>query len=175
MSRLFHLGFADRFSGATRRTGVTVRKLASGAAVALVLAANAAPASAAAMGSGSFILRLTVPVSCRVSYTAGGAAAVSSTGGAAADEPGGAVDLGQIGEYCNDGSGYSVVVDYSPGTLKGAVLQLGGDRVVLDGSGEATISQSQEARIRQRELVAIPGANGFDSPELQFNIKPTPI
>lgn len=172
MSRLFHSGLVDRISGGLRRTGVSVRKLASGAAVVLVFAANAAPASAAAMGTGSFILRLTVPVACRVSYTAGGAATL--IGGDAA-APAGAVDLGQIGEFCNDGAGYSVVVDYAPGTLRGAVLQLGSDRVVLDGSGEATISQSQEARIRQRELVATPGANGFDSPELQFNIKPTPI
>jgi hypothetical protein len=47
--------------------------------------------------------------------------------------------------------------------------------VVLDGSGEATISQSQEARIRQRELVATPGANGFDSPELSFQIHPSAV
>ena len=169
MSRLFQTGFAGRLSRAKLGTGATVRKLMTAAAVATVFAANAAPAAAAAMG-GSFVLRLTVPVACRVSYTAGGAAAVGVTGGAANDQAG-AFDLGQIGEYCNDGAGYSVVVDYAPGTLKGAVLQLGSDRVVLDGSGEATISQSQEARIRQRELLATPGANGFDSPELSFQIK----
>lgn len=175
MSRQFHFSIADRCAGVTRNAAVAARKLASAAAIALVFAANAAPASAAATGVGSYTLRLIVPVSCRVSYTAGGAAAVGSTGGAAGVDTSGPVDLGQIGEYCNDGSGYAVVVDYAPGTLKGAVLQLGSDRVVLDGSGEATISQSQEARIRQRELVATPGANGFDSPDLQFNIKPTPV
>ena len=131
-----------------------------------MFAASAAPAWATAQASatGSFQLRLVVPMLCRVSFTAGG--------GVAADAAR-AVDLGKLGEFCNDGAGYSVVVNYAPGTLRGAVLQLGTDRVVLDGSGQAVISQSTEARIRTRELVATPGANGFDSPELSFQIRPT--
>jgi hypothetical protein len=144
----------------------TLRRVTAGAAIAAILTASAAPAWATATGSatGSFELRVRVPVLCRVSYTAGG----GTVGGA-----NGAVDLGQIGEFCNDGAGYSVVVDYAPGTLRGAVLQLGTDRVVLDGSGKAVISQSPGARIRTRELVATPGANGFDSPALSFQIQPT--
>ena len=64
-----------------------------------------------------------------------------------------------------------VIVD-APGTLRGAALQLGADRVVLDGSGEAVISQSPGARIRKRELLATPGAHGFDTPALSFQIHP---
>jgi len=152
---------------ATRSNARAMRRRASAcAAIAAILAASAAPAWATATGSatGSFELRVRVPMLCRVSYTAGGAAA---------DGANGAVDLGQIGEFCNDGAGYSVVVDYAPGTLRGAVLQLGTDRVVLDGSGKAVISQSPGARIRSRELIATPGANGFDSPALSFQIQPT--
>jgi len=161
MSAPLRSGFATARSNAENRA--TLRKAIAGAAIAALFAASAAPAWATATsgGTASFLLRLTVPMLCRVSYTAGGGASGAN----------GAVDLGKIGEYCNDGAGYSVVVDYAPGTLRGAVLQLGNDRVVLDGSGEAVISQSPGARIRQRELLATPGANGFDSPQLSFNIR----
>ena len=138
-----------------------LRNFVSAAGIAATLAFNASPAAAVAT-PGSFSLKLTVPVLCRVSFTAGSDA-----------DQGGAFDLGRLGEYCNAGAGYSVVVDYAPGTLRGAVLQLGADRVVLDGSGEAVISQSPGARIRQRELLATPGANGFDSPQLSFAIRPS--
>jgi hypothetical protein len=168
MSKLPHTGFAAALSSSVLAAGATFRKAICGAAVVATFAVSAAPAWASAEGSatGSFQLRLVVPVLCRVSYTAGG-------GGA--DGAAGAVDLGQIGEFCNDGAGYKVEVDYAPGTLRGAVLQLGTDRVVLDGSGQAVISQSAGARIRTRELVATPGANGFDSPQLSFQIRPTAV
>jgi hypothetical protein len=148
----------------------TLRKAISATAIALLFTASAAPASAAAVASAApapatFLLELTVPVLCNVSYTADAATT--------AGDANGAFDLGKIGEYCNAGAGYTGVVDYAPGTLKGAVLQLGTDRVVLDGSGEAVIAQAAGPRIRQRELVATPGANGFDSPELSFQIHPT--
>jgi len=166
MSNLPQFGFARALSISVLAAGATLRRAISGAAIAAIFAGSAAPAwaSAQASATGSFQLRLVVPMLCHVSYTAGGGAA---------DGASGAVDLGKIGEFCNDGSGYSVLVDYAPGTLRGAVLQLGTDRVVLDGSGRAVISQSPGARIRTRELVATPGANGFDSPELSFQIQPT--
>jgi hypothetical protein len=50
--------------------------------------------------------------------------------------------------------------------------KLGTDRVVLDGSGEAVISQAAGPRIRQRELVATP-ARTASTPELSFQIRPT--
>jgi hypothetical protein len=152
MSKLTQFAFAGALAKAGLDTRSTLRKAAAGAAIAAMLAANAAPAWATATGSttGSY-----------------------SAGGGAADGTNGAVDLGKIGEFCNDGAGYKVEVDYAPGTLRGAVLQLGTDRIVLDGSGQAVISQSPGARIRTRELVATPGANGFDSPLLSFQIRPT--
>ncbi len=166
MSKLLHPGCAGTLSNSVLAAGATLRKAISGAAIAAVFAASAAPAWATATGAatGGFQLKLTIPMLCRVSYTAGAAA------GDVAD---GAVDLGKIGEFCNDGAGYSVVVAYAPGTLRGAVLQLGDDHVVLDGSGQAVISHSPGARIRTRELIATPGANGFDSPDLSFQIQPT--
>lgn len=166
MSKLPHMGFAGARSDSVLAAGATFRKAIFGCAIAAIFAASAAPAGATATGSATsaFQLRVAVPTLCRVSFTAGGGVADGSNG---------AVDLGKLGEACNDGAGYSVVVAYAPGTLRGAVLQLGTDRVVLDGSGQAVISHSPGARIRTRELVATPGANGFDAPALSFQIQPT--
>jgi hypothetical protein len=166
MSKLLHSGVAGRLGA-----GAKLRKMISATAIAALFAAAAAPAWAVATtggtgtvaGTGMYVLKLAVPMLCDVRFTAGGSAAGT----------GGSFDLGKLGEFCNDGQGYSVVVNYAPGTLRGAVLQLGTDRVVLDGSGQAVISQSNEARFRTRELVATPGANGFDSSELSFRIQPT--
>jgi hypothetical protein len=160
MSKLLHSGVAGRLGA-----GAKLRKMISATAIAALFAATAAPAWATATSgsAGTYVLKLAVPMLCDVRFTAGGSAAGT----------GGSFDLGKLGEFCNDGQGYSVVVNYAPGTLRGAVLQLGTDRVVLDGSGQAVVSQSNEARFRTRELVATPGANGFDSPELSFRIQPT--
>lgn len=128
------------------------------AAAAVVVTSCPAPAGA---DTPTYNISLTVPVLCRISYSGSGA------GGSVGD----AVDLGELKEFCNAGSGYSVIVDYSPGTLRGAVLQLGDDRVVLDGSGEAVISAAPGPRIRARRLLATPGANGFDTQQLSFEMR----
>jgi hypothetical protein len=138
------------------------RYLIASAALVGAMAATVSPAAAESHAA-SFLIKLTVPVICRVGFTGGGAGAGA----------GGAVDLGQVKEYCNDGAGYAVIVDYAPGTLRGAVLQLGDDHVTLDGSGEAVISQAPGPRIRSRELLATPGANGFDTDALSFQMRPT--
>jgi len=138
------------------------RYLTIALAFAAAVAAAATPA-AAETGTGTLALSLTVPVLCRVSYSSAGA------GGAV----GQAVNLGQLKEACNADSGYNVVVDYSPGSLRGTVLQLGDDRVVLDGSGEAVLSYAPGPRIRTRQLTAIPGENGFDTTALTFQLRTT--
>jgi hypothetical protein len=128
--------------------------------IALVLAGVGAVSAAvpASAGAGSL---LTVPVLCKVSYSAVGA------GG----KVGEAVTLGQLKEYCNAGSGYRVVVNYPAGSMRGAMLQLGDDRVTLDGSGEAVLSSASGPRIRTRNLIASPGANGFDTAALSFELR----
>jgi hypothetical protein len=136
------------------------RKLTAVLAFAVAVAATASPALAET-GTGTLTLSLTVPVLCRVSYSSAGAG----------ESVGEAVNLGQLKEFCNAGSGYNVVVDYSPGSLRGAVLQLGDDRVVLDGSGEAVLSYAAGPRIRTRQLLAIPGENGFDTSALTFQLR----
>ena len=131
-------------------------------AFAAALAACAAPASADT-GTASYTISLSVPTLCRISYSGSGA------GGSVGE----AVNLGQLREYCNAGSGYNVVVDYSPGSLRGTVLQLGDDRVVLDGSGQAVLSYAPGPRIRTRQLLATPGENGFDTTQLSFEMHAT--
>ncbi|MBX3561933.1 MAG: hypothetical protein KF780_08985 [Sphingomonas sp.] len=107
-------------------------------------------------------LRVTVPVTCEVSYR-------PSQSNAATVGP---VMLGHLNEYCNAARGYELIVHYAPGTLRGAVLAVGGDQVVLNGSGEAVISRAAGARSRNRELLAQPGNAGFDTDRLSFRVLP---
>jgi hypothetical protein len=109
-------------------------------------------AQASTFASGSYVLRLVVEQTCTIRHTPG----LTELGA-------GSYGLGGIKEYCNAPGGYDVVVSYSPGTMQGAVISLGGDSVTLNGSGTATISHAPGPRIRDRELVATPGANGFDT------------
>ena len=110
----------------------------------------------------TFNLKAVVPMTCQVRHQPV----------AASPAPAGQVNLGEIDEYCNSASGYELVVSYTPGTLQGTVLTAGEDRVVLNGSGEATLSRVPGARIRERTLLATPGANGFDADRLEVNIRP---
>lgn len=135
-----------------------VRKLAL---VGASLVAALAPTTALAV-TATYELRLVVPVHCKLSYQAAGY-------GVAAN---GAVSLGQFREYCNAPQGYDLIVRYTPGTLQGAVIAAGEDRIVLSGSGEEVISQSNRPRFRTRAISAAPGVNGFDSDRLEFDIRP---
>ena len=116
-----------------------------------------APAMAAAVGTGSYSLQLHVAETCTIQHTPG----LSPAGG-------GAYNLGAIKEYCNAPRGYDVVVTYTPGTMKGATIALGGDAVTLNGSGTAIVSHAAGPRILDRELVVTPGASGFDTDVLSF-------
>ncbi|WP_253190369.1 hypothetical protein [Sphingomonas sp. LM7] len=104
-------------------------------------------------------MRLTVPLVCTVSHQS----AISAAGTG--------YRLGALREFCNAPSGYALVVNYAPGSMKGAVVAVGEERVVLDGSGRAVISQTPGPRIRDREVFAEPGAAGFDTDRLEFNIE----
>ena len=122
----------------------------------------AAPVTTVAGADMSFALRLQVPVHCLVQQRAPGAAIAS----------GSAVSLGQFREYCNAPGGYEMVVRYAPGTLRGAVLAAGQDQVTLDGSGQAILSRAAGPRFRERAILATPGANGFDTDRLEFQLIP---
>lgn len=134
-----------------------LRKCALGALASLLVTASAS-AEAESM---NFNLRATVPVSCFVRHSSMGAAAGGN----------GPVALGQINEFCNAPGGYEVVVNYAPGTLQGAVLSVGDEQVMLNGSGHAVLSRAPGPRIRERALTATPGANGFDTDHLNFEIQ----
>lgn len=122
------------------------------------LIGSSAPAGAESAG---YVLQLVVPVTCEVSHSPLQSAAITS----------GAVPLGQLNEYCNASQGYELIVDYAPGTMQGAVIAVGDEQVVLNGSGRAVVSRSPGARIRNRPLSAVPGAAGFDTDRLDFRVQ----
>jgi hypothetical protein len=116
-------------------------------------------ASAESVATGTFTVRLTVPVVCTVNHQS----AISAAGTG--------YRLGELREYCNAPGGYALVVNYAPGSMKGAVIAVGEERVTLDGSGRGVISHAQGPRIRDREVFAEPGAAGFDTDRLEFNLE----
>jgi len=126
----------------------------------MLLFASSTTGAQAADATMGYMLQLRVPVQCMLKHDGG----ISGGEGAA-------YMLGELEEYCNAPHGYSVVVDYQPGTMRGAVIFLGGDRITLDGSGETIVSRAQGPRIRTREIGAIPGPAGFDTDRLNFNIQ----
>lgn len=133
-----------------------IRKFSLGVA-GFVLVVAPTTAMAATFG---FNLRLMVPVHCTVQHQATGFGAVS----------GDAVSLGTFREYCNAPSGYDLVVNYAPGSMKGARVIAGNDEIILNGSGRAVLSRSSGPRVRERTIAAIPGANGFDTDRLELTI-----
>lgn len=134
-----------------------IRSLPNVSAVLLLLCGSAA--SAESIGSSTFTVRATVPLICTVSHQS----AISAAGAG--------YRLGALREFCNSPNGYSLVVTYTPGSMKGAVVAVGEERVVLDGSGRAVVSQAAGPRIRDREVFAEPGAAGFDTDRLEFNVE----
>lgn len=63
----------------------------------------------------------------------------------------GEVALGQLNEFCNDGAGYQVWVDYSP-SLAGDTLTVGGQQIVLDSSGSALIDSASGPNVVSRAV-----------------------
>lgn len=128
----------------------------SASAIALV----AVPVVGNAADTFGINLKLSVAQTCRITQQSAGP--VQSTSGQ--------VSLGTFQEYCNAPRGYRLVAYYTPGTLNGARLSSGADEVTLDGSGQATVTTEIRPRFRQRELSIAPGANGFDTRTLKFDL-----
>lgn len=118
--------------------------------------------TAAYPATAGFNLRVQVPVQCSVRHEATG------YGG----KIGAAVSLGRFREFCNAPGGYELVVSYTPGTLQGATISAGDEQVVLTGSGQAVLSRETGPKIRERTIFATPGAGGFDTDRLDFQIIP---
>lgn len=133
-----------------------LKRLTSAGAIALLIASSSA--YGATFTSNGYALRLAVPVQCTLRHEPALAPA------------GKGYRLGELIEYCNAPSGYDVQVNYAPGSMRGAVVTIGDDRVVLDGSGQTTVSRAAGPRIRDRTIVAEPGLNGFDTDRLDFAI-----
>ena len=117
------------------------------------------PAGAMLPASTGYKLQLTVPVICSLKHQPGIAPSL-----------GGGYELGELLEYCNAPTGYAVTVNYVPGSMRGAVVSVGEERVILDGSGSAVVSRAAGPRIRDRTIVVVPGQSGFDTERLDFNI-----
>lgn len=137
-----------------------VSKWASRAAICVT--STLLPVTVMAQSTYGIDLRATVPVHCVVSHR-------TAPPGSLVGE---AVNLGTVSEYCNAPKGYRLVVSYAPGSLQGARLSVGNDRVSLDGSGLAILSSSNWPRIRERQLFIEAGPGGFDAAHLEFDIVP---
>ncbi len=125
----------------------------------LVLFLAGSAAGAQSVSTSSFQLQVAVPVICTVSHHA----AISATGDGYL--------LGNLQEYCNSPRGYNLAVDYAPGSMRGAVVSVGDERIVLDGSGHNVISRATGPRIRDREIFSAPGPQGFDTDHLDFRVE----
>mgnify|MGYP003644178574 FL=1 len=130
-----------------------VKKL-TGALAATVAVASAS--AAIASDSIGFNLRAIVPVSCTVGYNPTGIAFTDNT-----------VRLGELREYCNAPNGYDLEVRYSPNSLRGVTVNIGNERVTLDGSGFASIRGATGPKIQTRALSVQFGDDGFDTDEFQ--------
>jgi hypothetical protein len=129
------------------------------ASLAIAMLCPASIANASVESSGSYLVRAYVPVVCTLTHAIGPVAPLDQ-----------GYALGELKEYCNAPSGYSISVNYAPGSLRGAVIAVGDERVTLDGSGNTIVSRAPGPRIRDRAIVAIPGPSGFDTDRLNFQI-----
>lgn len=126
--------------------------------VMLILLTGSAASAETSVRNG-FTLQVRVPVVCEVSHHS------------AISRQGDGYLLGDLQEYCNAPSGYALVVNYAPGSMKGARVAVGNEEVILDGSGRTVISHAAGPRIRDREVFAAPGSQGFDTDHLDFNVE----
>lgn len=128
-----------------------------GAAPLLLMGSSVDAASAASFGN---TIRLEVPVTCKLVHR-GDVVQVGDT-----------YSFGQLFEYCNAPGGFFVQLEYQPGSLRGAVVQVGDERVTLDGSGQAQVMRSSGPKISTVDIIATAGAQGFDGDPPQFQIVP---
>ncbi|SCW92135.1 hypothetical protein SAMN02927924_04130 [Sphingobium faniae] len=130
------------------------------ASVLLLVATGSVAAPAAMVGKAGYQLSVNVPVLCGIRHQPG----MALLGG-------NEYRLGSLREYCNAARGYRVNLTYAPGSMRGAVVMVGDDHVVLDGSGTAIISVAHGPSIRERDLRATPGHAGFDTDRMNFAIE----
>ncbi len=118
-----------------------IRKSFAVAAAVSLIAANAAFA-AAPSDTVSYSLQISgfVPTICHAQLSSTQAPATS-----------GQVDLGQMNEFCNDGNGFEVWVDYSP-DMAGDTIQVGGQSYQLDASGSVKIDSSTGPSIASKDV-----------------------
>lgn len=92
-------------------------------------------------GPASYQIQITgyVPVICRASATTSQV------------QPGQTVSLGDLTEFCNNGAGYQVWVDYTPG-VTGSTIYVDGTAIPLSTSGSTMIDSSSTAASRIRTL-----------------------
>lgn len=130
-------------------------------AVAALFIATAPAAAQTANGASAFRLDVvgTVPVICRVKVDNEVIAPVA-----------GSVSLGTLREFCNNSGGYRVVADYSS-ALVNARLKVDGAVIVLDQSGSAVISQSNQPGMVNR-TVELELADAGQTGSVSFRIEP---
>lgn len=118
-----------------------IRKTIAAAAAISLLAANAALA-AAPSGTSSYTLQISgfVPVICH--------AQLPET---ATPAQAGQVSLGQLSEFCNNGNGFEVWVDYSP-SLAGDTLMVDGKQIKLTSAGSVRIDKSNRAAVDSKNV-----------------------
>ena len=111
-------------------------------------------------GSKSITVSGQVPVICRVSHSG------------EVTNQGQSFGLGKLLEYCNAPGGFSLEVNYTPGSLRGAALQVGEKSIILDGSGHNEVMRVGGPKIMSLDLTSTPGENGFDANYLTFEVVP---
>lgn len=124
----------------------------------MLAATIAATSTSTAIASDSigFNLRAKVPVVCKVGYVPTGSSFSANV-----------ARLGELREYCNAPNGYNLELRYSPNSLRGVTINVGNERVILDGSGLASIPGANGPKIQTRALSAEFGEGGFDTNEFQ--------
>lgn len=99
-----------------------------------------------------------VPVICRVSLDA---AVLSDADGRA--------QVGTMKEFCNNPSGYRVVMNY-PSAMESGRLIVDGRAVALDGSGSVTVSRSVGAAVAEHRVEIELNQGGYRG-DLSFRIE----
>ena len=134
-------------------------KLGAVGALALL---GTAPVAGANAASQSIRMRLSVPVVCKLAFEGAQGRQVHQSEN----------NLGSLIQYCNSPTGSVVAVDYPAGTMRGTLLRVGTDQLLLDGSGHGEVTRNAGPTIR-RAAVAIAAANGRpDATSLNFSISP---
>lgn len=127
---------------------------------ALIVAASAAPASAANLERESFRLSAIVPTVCNVSF--------GGTVNAAGND---VIDLGNVSELCNDRHGFRITMSHGA-ELQGAQLIVDGRAIDLSNSGQTVIVDENQPMQRVQSLQLRVDGAVTQMPNLFFRIEP---